>query len=59
MTGKDIKNLIKKHRLYQWEVAEELGINESTLSRWLRGSFTQEHETTILNAIKSLSQKEW
>ena len=59
MTGKDIQNLIKKKRLYQWEVAQEIGINEFTLSRWLRGTLTQEHETTILNAIKRLSQKEW
>lgn len=59
MTGKDIQNLIKKKRLFQWEVAEELGINEFTLSRWLRGSITKERETTIINAIKKLSQKEW
>ena len=59
MTGKDIQNLIKKKRLYQWEVAQELGINEFTLSRWLRGTLTQEREETILNAIKKLSKKEW
>lgn len=58
MTGKDIQNLIKKKRLYQWEVAQEIGINEFTLSRWLRGGLTKEREATILEAIKKLSQKE-
>ena len=59
MTGKDIQNLIKKKRLYQWEIAQEIGINEFTLSRWLRSTLTQEREATILDAIKKLSKKEW
>ena len=32
MQGKEIKELIQKKRLHQWEVAEELNINEFTLS---------------------------
>lgn len=59
MTGTDIQNLIKSKRLYQWEVAEELHINEFTLSRWLRGELNPDREKAILNAIKRLSQKEW
>ena len=58
MNGKEIKALIKKKRLFQWEVAEELHINEFTLSRWLRGTLSKEREEAILNAIEKLEQKE-
>ena len=58
MNGKEIKALIKKKRLFQWEVAEELHINEFTLSRWLRGSISKKLEEDILNAIERLTQKE-
>ena len=58
MSGKEIKNLIKEKRLYQWEVAQELHINEFTLSRWLRGTLSEEREKAILQAIKNLLQRE-
>lgn len=58
MNGKEIQALIKKKRLFQWEVAEELHINEFTLSRWLRGTLSKEREEAILNAIEKLEQKE-
>lgn len=58
MTGKQLQEIIKGKRLYQWEIAQELGINEFTLSRWLRGTLTKEREKAILEAIKKLSQKD-
>ncbi len=58
MKGKDIQKLIKNKRLYQWEVAQELHINEFTLSRWLRGTLSEEREKDILQAIENLLQKE-
>lgn len=58
MKGTEIKSLIKKKRLRQWEVAQELHINEFTLSRWLRGTLGKEREEAVLKAIESLLQKE-
>lgn len=58
MSGKEIQELIKSKRLYQWEVAQKLHINEFTLSRWLRGTLSEEREKAILEAIKKLLQKE-
>lgn len=57
MQGKEIKELIQKKRLHQWEVAEELKINEFTLSRWLRGEVSEEKAQKILEAITNLSKK--
>ena len=57
MNGKDIQNLIKKKRLFQWEIAQEIGINEFTLSRWLRNDIDEAKEQMILNAITKLSKQ--
>lgn len=57
MNGKEIQELIKKNRLFQWEVAQELHVNEFTLSRWLRGTLSKEREETILKAINRLADK--
>lgn len=57
MDGNEIREIIKKKRLYQWEIAEELHINEFTLSRWLRGSLTREREQRILEAIQRVLER--
>ena len=36
MANQEIKNLIKKHRLFRYEVAETMGISEGYLSTLLR-----------------------
>ena len=51
MTGQDLKELIKKKRIRQYEVARELNINEFTLSRWLREDMDEEKHDRIYNAI--------
>jgi len=58
MNGNDIQTILKEKRIYQWEVAQELHINEFTLSRWLRGALSEEREKDILQAIENLLQKE-
>lgn len=51
MTGNELKILIKKKRVRQYEVARELNINEFTLSRWLREDLDEEKVTRIYAAI--------
>jgi len=57
MDGAELKNLIQKKRLHQWEIAKELQMSEFTLSRWLRGEVNEEKEQKILEAITNLSKK--
>ena len=57
MTGKELKEIIQAKRLYQWEVAEFLNVNEFTLSRWLRGDISLDKEKRILEAIDVLEKK--
>lgn len=58
MKGKDLKEIIQSKRLYQWEIAKELNVNEFTLSRWLRGEVSEDKAERILVAINRLSSGE-
>lgn len=55
MTNQEIKNLIKKHRLFRYEVAEAVGISEGYLSTLLRKPLSEEMEQRILEAINRLT----
>ena len=58
MANQEIKNLIKKHRLFRYEVAEAMGISEGYLSTLLRKPLTEEMEQKVKEAIKKLTNQE-
>lgn len=58
MANEEIKKLIKKHRLFRYEVAEAMGISEGYLSTLLRKPLTEEVEQKVLEAINKLTEKE-
>lgn len=49
--NRDIRKLIARKRLRQYEVADQLGVSEFTLSRWLRCELTPERRQKVLDAI--------
>jgi uncharacterized metal-binding protein len=53
----DIHTVLRKHRIYQWEVARELGIADYTLSRWLRKDLSEEQVKSILEAINRIREE--
>lgn len=54
MANAEIRALILKHRIRHYEVASQMNISESTLSRWLRKELPLEKKQEILNAINDL-----
>ena len=54
MANEDIKKLIKKHRLFRYEVADAMGISEGYLSTLLR---TEEMEQKVKEAINKLTNQ--
>ena len=40
-----------------WRVADEVGISEPTISRWLRRPLSPEREAMLLAAISRLSEE--
>lgn len=57
MANQEIKDLIKKHRLFRYEVAEAMEISEGYLSTLLRKPLTEEMEHKVLEAINKLTNQ--
>ena len=43
-----------KSNVRQWEVAEQLGVSEVTICRWLRSELSENKKKQILQAIKDV-----
>lgn len=50
-----VKKLIRDRGLKQWKVAEQAGVSEQTLVRWLRTRMSSERELRVVNAVAALS----
>ena len=58
MTSQEVKNLLHDLRIFQWELAREMGVGEHTLCRWLRdGTLTPEREQQIRKAINAMYEE--
>jgi len=57
MKNKEIKDSIKSTNLYQWQVAEALGIGESTFCRKMRRELPDEEKAIILSTIDKLKKE--
>ena len=58
MANEDIKNLIKKKRLFQYEVEDAMGISEGYLTTILRKPLSDEQRKKVLTAITKLTEEE-
>lgn len=56
MNGEDVRAMLKERRIFQWELAAQLGISEFTLCRWCRGHISDERAKGIENAIEKLER---
>ena len=56
MHNKDIRDYAARRRVWLWEIAMELGINDSSLSRKLRKELTQDEKEKILGIIDQLAK---
>ncbi len=50
-----VRAAIKEKKLFQWQIAEHIGITEGTLIRWLRSELTEERKELIMKALAELS----
>jgi len=56
MNNKQIRAEIKKAKLLQWQIADELEISESDLSRKLRYELVDDDKKAVLDAIQVLAK---
>lgn len=56
MANEDIRRLIRDNYMRHWELAEQLGISESTLVRKLRKELTTEEKEIIKKEILNFGE---
>lgn len=56
--NQEIRDLIYRSRLKNWEVADAVGISDSRFSVWLRTPLNDERKKRVSNAISELIEKQ-
>ena len=54
MSNKDIERMLKQEQIYKWEVAEKLGLHETSFCRWWRKELSQEQVQRVLSAVEEI-----
>lgn len=54
MDNNTLRNLLKREKIYMWEVADKLGIHETTLIKKFRRELTKDQQLQIISAIESI-----
>ena len=57
MRNEEIRIALFQHNIKQWEVAEQLGVSEITICRWLRSELPDDKKTRIMSAINKLAEE--
>lgn len=55
--NQDIKDAIKKSAAKKWQVANELGVAESTFNTWLHKKLTPEKKQKIMAAVSKVDKQ--
>ena len=51
--NKELRAAMQRRGLFQWQLAERIGVSEATFSRMLRHELPPEQKADILRAIES------
>lgn len=57
MNNTDIRKYAKSHGVRLWQIADELGISEITMSRKLRYELSEDEKQKILEIIDELAKE--
>lgn len=58
-TNQDVRDAIIAAGIYQWQIADQLGMNEATLSRKLRYELKEEEKKAVYAAIEEVKKGEY
>ena len=54
MNNLDIRNLVKRHKIKLWQIAETLGMSDCTFSRKLRHELSENQKQEIRKIINNI-----
>lgn len=57
MKNKAIRERLTKSSIHYWELAERIGVSESTLTRWLRQELDGERSERVRTALEELENE--
>lgn len=53
----EIRNTAKVNGIKLWELAGEIGVADTTFSRWLRVEFTEQQKEIVMSAMKRIIER--
>ena len=56
--NKALRKQIEKSGIKQWQIADALGVADSTFTRWLRHELPEERKNEVLRVIEEVKQHE-
>ena len=57
MTNDEIRADMRANKIYNWQLANALGVCEQTIIRWFRLPLTDAQHTKILNALTAIKDE--
>lgn len=57
MLNAEIKKEIKKNGFTLWQIAEQIGVSETSVIRWLRSERDCRNQQKVMNALNELKSK--
>lgn len=54
MSNKEIESLLKQEKIYKWEIAERLGLHETSFCRWWRKQLSEEQVRQVLSVVEEI-----
>lgn len=55
--NQDIRDILEKERIYQYEIAHKMGILENSFSRKLRFELTDDEKKEVFKAIEQIKKE--
>lgn len=53
----EVRSIMKEKKIFQWQVAVEMGISDVTLVRWLRLPLSDEKKVMVMKAIDKAAKQ--
>lgn len=54
MNNQKIEQLLKREKIFKWQVARKIGIHETSFVRWFRDELSDEQVRRILSAVEEI-----
>ena len=54
MNNAELKGLMKANKVFMWEVAKKLNVNETSFCKWFREELSEVRKQQVLSAVEEI-----